>query len=71
MTRAKWYRHHARAVGIAILFSIFFTHPCRAAGAWLTEAGGTDMGMAGAGRAAMSQDAAALAANPAAIGGLP
>ncbi len=71
MTRAKWYRHHARAARIAILFSIFFTHPCQAAGAWLTEAGGTDMGMAGAGRAAMSQDAAALAANPAAIGGLP
>lgn len=41
-----------------------------AAAAWLTETGGADMSMAGAGRAAMSFDGAALAANPAAIAGL-
>ena len=45
--------------------------PCWAAGPWLSTTGGADMGMAGAGRAAMSLDASALAANPAAIGGLP
>jgi long-chain fatty acid transport protein len=42
-----------------------------AAGPWLPATGGADAGMAGAGRAAMSLDAAALASNPAAIGGLP
>lgn len=41
-----------------------------AAAAWLTETGGADTSMAGAGRAAMSFDSAALAANPAAIAGL-
>jgi len=39
----------------------------RAAAAWLQETGGTDTGMAGAGRAALSLDAAALASNPAAM----
>ncbi len=43
------------------------TGPCRAAGPWLAETGGADMAMAGAGRAALSLDAASLAANPAAI----
>jgi long-chain fatty acid transport protein len=42
-----------------------------AAAAWLTEAGGADMGMAGAGRGALAEDAAALVSNPAAIGALP
>jgi long-chain fatty acid transport protein len=42
-----------------------------AAGPWISATGGADTGMAGAGRAAMSLDAAALASNPAAIGGLP
>jgi long-chain fatty acid transport protein len=50
---------------------IIFTSQARAGAAWLTEAGGTDLGLAGAGRAALSLDAAALAANPAAIVGLP
>lgn len=44
--------------------------PCWGAGPWLAETGGMDAGMAGAGRAALSQDAASLASNPAAIGGL-
>jgi long-chain fatty acid transport protein len=39
----------------------------RAAAAWLQETGGTDTGMAGAGRAALWLDAAALASNPAAM----
>jgi long-chain fatty acid transport protein len=42
----------------------------RAAAAWLQETGGADTGMAGAGRAALSLDAAALASNPAAMAGL-
>jgi long-chain fatty acid transport protein len=42
----------------------------RAAAAWLQETGGTDTGMAGAGRAALALDAAALASNPAAMAGL-
>lgn len=41
----------------------------RAAAAWLQETGGADTGMAGAGRAALSLDAAALASNPAAMAG--
>ena len=45
--------------------------PCWGAAAWLAEDGGSTMGMAGAGRAALSLDAAALAANPAALGELP
>ena len=45
--------------------------PCWGAAAWLSEDGGSTMGMAGAGRAALSLDAAALAANPAGLGGLP
>ena len=44
--------------------------PCWGAGPWLAETGGADVGMAGAGRAALALDAAALASNPAAIGGL-
>ena len=44
---------------------------CWAAGPWITESGGADTGMAGAGRAALALDAASLAANPAAIGALP
>lgn len=56
---------------LAGVFLILFGQPCLPAAAWLTETGGADTGMAGAGRAAMSQDGAALAANPAAIGGLP
>ena len=51
--------------------SMFIIPACWAAGPWLSETGGADMGMAGAGRAALSLDAAALASNPAAIGGLP
>ncbi len=49
---------------------IAFSTPCWSAGPWLSATGGADMGMAGAGRAAMSLDASALAANPAAIAGL-
>ena len=44
--------------------------PCWSAGPWLAETGGADTGLAGAGRAALALDAAALASNPAAIGGL-
>jgi long-chain fatty acid transport protein len=43
---------------------------CWSAGPWLAETGGADTGLAGAGRAALALDAAALASNPAAIGGL-
>jgi len=42
----------------------------QAAAAWLQETGGADTGMAGAGRAALSLDAASLVSNPAAITGL-
>jgi long-chain fatty acid transport protein len=58
------------AVSIA-LASMAFASPCSGAGPWLSESGGADTGMAGAGRAAMALDAASLAANPAAMGGLP
>jgi long-chain fatty acid transport protein len=61
--------HRSLAILVAAA-SMAFTPACRAAGPWLTETGGADMGLAGAGRAAMSLDAAALASNPAAIGGL-
>ena len=59
--------HSTWTVGFAL---IGLATPCLGAGPWLAEAGGSDMGMAGAGRAAISLDAAALAANPAAMGGL-
>lgn len=54
----------------AVLASIPVS-PARAAAAWLTESGGADMGLAGAGRTALALDAAALAANPASLAGLP
>lgn len=44
--------------------------PCLAAGPWIAETGGADMGLAGAGRAALALDAASLSANPAAMGAL-
>ncbi len=55
------------SIGLA---AILLASPCWGAGPWLAETGGADMGMAGAGRAAMSLDAASLAANPAALAGL-
>jgi len=55
------------SVGLA---SIGLASPCWGAGPWLSETGGADMGMAGAGRAALSLDATSLAANPAAMAGL-
>ena len=61
------FRFPAILVGLAL---IGVTPPCRGAGPWLSESGGADMGMAGAGRAALALDAASLAANPAAMGGL-
>jgi long-chain fatty acid transport protein len=61
------FRFPAILVGLALIAG---TPPCRAAGPWLSESGGADMGMAGAGRAALALDAASLAANPAAMGGL-
>jgi long-chain fatty acid transport protein len=64
--------HASRAltalVGVA---ACAFAAPCWSAGPWLAETGGADSGLAGAGRAALALDAAALASNPAAIGGLP
>lgn len=42
----------------------------QAAAVWLQETGGSDTGMAGAGRAALALDAAALASNPAALAAL-
>jgi long-chain fatty acid transport protein len=57
------------AASIAVALIAFAT-PCWGAGPWLSATGGADMGMAGAGRAAMSLDASAVAANPAAIAGL-
>jgi long-chain fatty acid transport protein len=57
------------AASIAVALIAFAT-PCWGAGPWLSATGGADMGMAGAGRAAMSLDASALAANPAAMAGL-
>jgi long-chain fatty acid transport protein len=50
-----------------LLAALFIAAPCHAAGPWLVDTGGTDMGMAGAGRAVAAQDAAALAANPASL----
>jgi long-chain fatty acid transport protein len=61
--------HRSLAILVAAV-SMAFAPACWAAGPWLAETGGADMGLAGAGRAAMSLDAAALASNPAAIGGL-
>jgi long-chain fatty acid transport protein len=60
----------ARTQLVVAAVLIICTGRAFAAAAWLTEAGGTDMGMAGAGRGALAVDAAALAANPAAIGAL-
>jgi long-chain fatty acid transport protein len=60
----------ARTQLVVAAVLIIFTGRAFAAAAWLTEVGGSDMGMAGAGRGALSLDAAALAANPAAIGAL-
>lgn len=71
MNSITYVQHARRTKAIAGMVLILFSPSCLAAGAWLTETGGADMGMAGAGRGAMSQDGAALAANPAAIGGLP
>jgi len=45
--------------------------PALGAGAWLTESGGADTGMAGAGRAALVLDAASQVANPASLARLP
>ena len=61
------FRSLTLSVGLA---SMAFVSPCWGAGPWLSETGGADMGMAGAGRAAMSLDAASLAANPATMGEL-
>jgi long-chain fatty acid transport protein len=55
------------AVALALLTC---ASSCWGAGLWLPETGGADMGLAGAGRAAMALDAASLASNPAAIGAL-
>ena len=56
-----------RTFFMAALVLAAFPVDSRAAAAWLQETGGTDTGMAGAGRAALSLDAAALASNPAAM----
>ena len=61
--------HRSLAILVAAA-SMTLPPACWGAGPWLAETGGADMGLAGAGRAAMSLDAAALASNPAAIGGL-
>lgn len=63
-------RFHALTVP-AGLASMVITSSCWAAGPWLAETGGADLGMAGAGRAATALDAAALASNPATMAGLP
>ena len=52
------------------LGSMLVANPCWAAGPWITDTGGADMGMAGAGRASLALDAASLAVNPAALGKL-
>ena len=59
----------AAATALAALASLPCP-PAHAAAAWLTESGGADMGLAGAGRTALALDAAALAANPASLAGL-
>lgn len=58
----------AAAVTVA---SMLVAAPAQAAGPWISDAGSADMAVAGAGRAALSLDAGSLAANPAAIGGMP
>ena len=55
------------SIGIAALV---LAPTCWGAGPWLSETGGADMGIAGAGRAALALDATSLAANPAAMAGL-
>jgi len=64
--------HASRALLTALtsVAACAFAAPCWGAGPWLAETGGADSGLAGAGRAALALDAAALASNPAAIGGL-
>lgn len=52
-----------------VLASTGIAAPCLGAGPWLAETGGADMGMAGAGRAALALDAMSLAANPASMTG--
>jgi long-chain fatty acid transport protein len=63
-------RQHLSSNASIAVAVIAFATPCWGAGPWLSATGGADMGMAGAGRASMSLDASALAANPAAIAGL-
>lgn len=54
-----------------VLGVLLTSGPCWAAGPWISDTGGADMGLAGAGRAALALDAASLSANPAAVGDLP
>jgi long-chain fatty acid transport protein len=51
--------------------AFFSSLPCLAGGVWLTETGGGDMAMAGAGSAALAMDATVLGSNPAGLGRLP
>jgi len=60
----------AAALKTLPFMAFFFTAPCLAAAAWMTESGGADMGMASAGRAALAVDASTLAANPAGMASL-
>ena len=50
--------------------ALLSTGAAEAAGLWLTETGASDMGVAGAGRAATASDAGGLASNPATLGPL-
>jgi len=59
-----------RMTAVALALGALFGGGAHAAGPWISETGGADMGLAGAGRAALALDPAALSANPASLADL-
>ncbi len=59
-----------RLAAVALALGALLDGRAHAAGPWISETGGADMGLAGAGRAALALDPAALSANPASLAGL-
>jgi long-chain fatty acid transport protein len=55
------------AIALLAALALLGPRPAPAAALWIMENGGTDTGMAGAGRAALAADATTVAANPAGL----
>ena len=60
----------SKLASLAAVAALGCATPGHAAGPWISETGGADMGMAGAGRAATAFDAAVISTNPAAMASL-